>query len=298
MLAVSLKGLSRGMLHSRIRRQDLHAVNVEQENEIQQQISTTTSTQSGINSSNNDFNTSNNIYELLGLQEGQLALGVKPEEVYQYIGTYVVDTYRYCREESSTHVFLFLFKKSREELVSKTLADIPALSREMAETEVDKFLMDCEMVNMYIQYGKEVEKDPNFVVPNNDNDTDSNSWFTPRNIVAGYLTYVGVTSGPQVARRYIAEQEVKGEWEPTNIQFIDQWIDRTSAEATARVLEKAAEKAAKIAAAAVDTTTSTTTTVDAIASSLSSALPTDSMAPDILTDSLQSLVDTAATVTP
>jgi hypothetical protein len=163
----------------------------------------------------------------------------------------------------------------------------------MAETEVDKFLMDCEMVNMYIQYGKEVEKDPNFAVPDND-DADSNGWFTPRNIVAGYLTYVGVTSGPQIIRRYIAEQEVKGEWEPTNIPFIDQWIDNTSADATARVLQKAAEKAAKMAATAVESTTTTTTPVDA-----SLMLPTDVLlTPDVVSDSLQSLVDTVTAVSP
>lgn len=153
----------------------------------------------------------------------------------------------------------------------------------MAEKEVDKFLMDSEMVNMYIQFGKEVEKDPNFFVPDNDNDADSNNWFSPKNIVAGYLAYVGVTSGPQIIRRYIAEQEVKGEWEPTNIQFIDQWIDTTSADATARVLQKAAEKAAKIAAAAMETTTTSSSVVDT---------------PDAVTDSLQSLVDTVTAVSP
>jgi hypothetical protein len=190
------------------------------------------------------------------------------------------------------YLFLVGIVSRREELLSKTLTDIPALTREMAEKEVDKFLMDCEMVNLYIQYGKEVEKDPNFVVPDNDND-DSNSWFTPRNIVAGYLTYVGVTSGPQIIRRYVAEQEVKGEWHPTNIKFIDQWIDNTSADATARVLQKAAEKAAKIASSAVETTTSN---VHAITSSL--VLPTDMIAPDAVVDSVQSLVDSVTAVTP
>ena len=188
------------------------------------------------------------------------------------------------------------FIERREELITKTLTDIPTLDREMAEKEVDQFLLDCEMVNLYIQYGKEVEKDPNFVVPDNDNDADSNNWFTPRNIVAGYLTYVGVTSGPQILRRYIAEQEVKGEWEPTHIQFLDQWIDRTSADATARVLQKAAEKAAKIAASsAVETTTATN--VDAITSS-AAAVPSDIMTPDVVADSLQSLVDTVTAITP
>lgn len=167
----------------------------------------------------------------------------------------------------------------------------------MAEVEVDKFLMDCEMVNMYIQYGKEVEKDPNFVVPDN-GDEDDNGWFTPRNLVAGYLTYVGVTGGPQIVRRYIAEQEVKGEWEPTNIPFIDQWIENTSAEATARVLQKAAEKAAKMAtgtSATVDTTTIVTTPVEA---AVPANVVVELLTPDVVTDSLQSLVDTVTAATP
>ena len=192
---------------------------------------------------------------------------------------------------SSVRFSFYIRDLRREELISKTLTDIPTLNRETAEAEVDKFLMDGEMVNMYIQYGKELEKDPNFFVPDND-DADSNAWFTPRNIVAGYLSYVGVTSGPEVLRRYIAEQEVKGEWEPTNIQFIDQWIDTTSADATARVLQKAAERAAKIAVTAVEATTtvgSTTTPVD----NVSLTLPTDVLlTPDVVTDSFQSLVDT------
>lgn len=165
----------------------------------------------------------------------------------------------------------------------------------MAEKEVDKFLMDSEMVNMYIQFGKEVEKDPNFFVPDNDNDADSNNWFSPKNIVAGYLAYVGVTSGPQIIRRYIAEQEVKGEWEPTNIQFIDQWIDTTSADATARVLQKAAEKAAKVAAAAMETTSSSS-----VVDTSWTTIPTNEilLTPDAVTDSLQSLVDTVSAVSP
>ena len=64
-------------------RHEFRAVNVEQENDTRQQ---TTSIDFGSN--NNDFDNNNsNIYEILGIEEGQLALGVKPEEVYKYIGT-------------------------------------------------------------------------------------------------------------------------------------------------------------------------------------------------------------------
>ena len=65
-------------------RHEFRAVNVEQENDTRQQ---TTSINFG-SKNNNDFDNNNsNIYEILGIEEGQLALGVKPEEVYKYIGT-------------------------------------------------------------------------------------------------------------------------------------------------------------------------------------------------------------------
>jgi hypothetical protein len=122
-------------------------------------------------------------------------------------------------------------------LIAKTLEDIPTLDRVQAEAEVDKFFMDCEMVNLYIQYGKEVEKDPNFAVPDTEADE---GFFSFRNIVIGYLGYVAATSVPQVFRGYVAEQQVAGQWKPTNVPLVDDWIERTSPEAMARVLQKAA----------------------------------------------------------
>lgn len=121
------------------------------------------------------------------------------------------------------------------------MADIPSFDRSKAEAEVDKFLMDCEMVNLYIQYGKEVEKDPDFVVPDNN---EEEGLFSLRNVVIGYLGYVVATSVPEIVRRYVAEQEVAGRWSPTNVGFFDDWIERTSPEATARVLKAAGEAVA------------------------------------------------------
>ncbi len=72
------------------------------------------------------------IMKELGIEEGKLALGIKPSEIQKYIGT-------------------------RAELIEKTLADVPKFDGATAETEVDKFLIDSEMVNLYIRYQKEVE---------------------------------------------------------------------------------------------------------------------------------------------
>jgi hypothetical protein len=140
--------------------------------------------------------------------------------------------------------------KSREDLIVKTLSDIPAFDRIKAETEVDKFLMDFEMMNLYIQYGKEIEKDPDFVVPDSN---DEEGIFSFRTVVILYLAYVAFTSIPDLVRRYIAEQQIDGTWQPTNIPFVDNWIDETSADAIARVLSKTVEAAAATADAVVDT---------------------------------------------
>ena len=121
-------------------------------------------------------------------------------------------------------IVYILYARSREDLIAKTLADIPTFDRDKAETEVDKFLMDCEMMNLYIQYGKEIEKNPDFVVPDNNKEE---GLFSARNLVIGYLGYVVATSVPQVFRRYVAEQEVAGQWTPTHVQFLDEWIERT-----------------------------------------------------------------------
>lgn len=178
------------------------------------------------------------VYEQLGIEQGKLALGVKSSEVMQYIGT-------------------------REDLITKTLADIPAFDRSQAEAEIDKFLMDAEMMNMYIQYGKEVERDPNFVVPDNEEDE---GLFSVKNVVFAYGGYVAVTALPTIFRRYVAEQEIAGLWKPTNIQFLDDWIEKTSPEATARVLQKAAEVAGdSVAQVASDIAADTTLQIAVVA---------------------------------
>lgn len=150
------------------------------------------------------------IMKELGIQEGKLAYGVKPSEIQKYIGT-------------------------RQELIEKTLTDIPKFDRETAEKEVDKFLMDAEMVNMYIRYQKEVEKDPNFTVPNVEKE---NELFSLRNILLLYVAYVAATSGPEALRNFVADQELAGTWHDTGIAALDQWLhDTTSAGALTRAAE-------------------------------------------------------------
>ena len=58
----------------------------------------------------------------------------------------------------NTHTHIF----SREDLVSKFQTDIPTLSPTDLQTEVDKFLMDGEMLDIFIKYNQRKAEDPDW----------------------------------------------------------------------------------------------------------------------------------------
>ena len=51
---------------------------------------------------------------------------------------------------------------SREDLVNKFQQDLPNLSSTEIQSEVDKFLMDGEMLDMYIKYNQRKAEDPDW----------------------------------------------------------------------------------------------------------------------------------------
>lgn len=72
----------------------------------------------------------------LGLSDSsQLALGIDSDEVLQFIGT-------------------------RDDLIAKFRADMPSLGASSVEAEVDKFLMDGEMLDLMIKYSQRKAEDP------------------------------------------------------------------------------------------------------------------------------------------
>ena len=74
----------------------------------------------------------------LGLEsEDKLALGIDAEEVLELIGT-------------------------RDDLITKFKEDIPNLSQSEVEKEVDKLLMDGEMLDVWIKYSERKREDPNW----------------------------------------------------------------------------------------------------------------------------------------
>eukprot|EP00586_Coscinodiscus_wailesii_P021205 CAMPEP_0172500564 /NCGR_PEP_ID=MMETSP1066-20121228/140100_1 /TAXON_ID=671091 /ORGANISM="Coscinodiscus wailesii, Strain CCMP2513" /LENGTH=234 /DNA_ID=CAMNT_0013274861 /DNA_START=147 /DNA_END=851 /DNA_ORIENTATION=- len=76
-------------------------------------------------------------YERIGFTKETVAMGVDPLEVLQWLGT-------------------------RDDLVTRFISDNPKFDKERAEIEVDKFIMDAEMVNKFITFEKK-KADPEYV---------------------------------------------------------------------------------------------------------------------------------------
>mmetsp|Transcript_27264 Transcript_27264/g.41025 ORF Transcript_27264/g.41025 Transcript_27264/m.41025 type:complete len:283 (+) Transcript_27264:52-900(+) len=109
-------------------------------------------------SKTSDFESmSGTIYDKLGFKEDQIAIGIDPDAVLEYIGT-------------------------RDDIIARFQKDNEGLDEERAAKEADKFMMDSEMVNMLIAY--EDKKARGELVP----DGPQFDWFTI--LVGGYLTFV------------------------------------------------------------------------------------------------------------
>eukprot|EP00579_Thalassiosira_antarctica_P001841 CAMPEP_0201871672 /NCGR_PEP_ID=MMETSP0902-20130614/4545_1 /ASSEMBLY_ACC=CAM_ASM_000551 /TAXON_ID=420261 /ORGANISM="Thalassiosira antarctica, Strain CCMP982" /LENGTH=165 /DNA_ID=CAMNT_0048397729 /DNA_START=311 /DNA_END=808 /DNA_ORIENTATION=- len=76
-------------------------------------------------------------FKILGVEEEKLALGIDTDEVLQFIGT-------------------------RDDLIAKFQTDIPSFSLTEATTAADNFLMDGEMLDMYIKWSERKMEDPNW----------------------------------------------------------------------------------------------------------------------------------------
>ncbi|CAB9512251.1 expressed unknown protein [Seminavis robusta] len=100
------------------------------------------------------------IYAKLGITEDQLSIGVKPEEVLEWIGT-------------------------REVMVEKAMRDIEKFDRAKAEAEVDKYLMDPEAINYHIEFKKRLADNPDMLQPE-----EEEGFFSFRTLVIVYITYV------------------------------------------------------------------------------------------------------------
>jgi len=76
-------------------------------------------------------------FKILGVEEEKLALGIDPDEVLQFIGT-------------------------RDDLVTKFSEDIPSFSPTEVQSQVDRYLMDGEMLDIFIKYSQRKIEDPDW----------------------------------------------------------------------------------------------------------------------------------------
>lgn len=177
------------------------------------------------------------------------------------------------------------YKHSREDLISKTLKDIESFDRNKAIIEVDKFLLDAEMINLLIQFGKEVEKDPDFKVPEQEEEKDG--FFSFRTLVVAYLGYVAYDSFPRIFRSYVYDQQELGTWTGTNIQFIDEWIETTTPLMKAARAGK--ESITDVAAASTVIESTITDTVNTISDTVNTISDTVNTISDTVTTTISSL---------
>ncbi|KAL7570369.1 hypothetical protein ACA910_017208 [Epithemia clementina (nom. ined.)] len=135
-------------------------------------------------------------YERIGIKEEELAIGIDPMEVIEYIGT-------------------------REDLVEKTMNDIPSFDRKMAEAEVSKFLLDSDALSVFIEFRKRKADDPDFEVPAAPSEE---GFFSFRTFVFVYLGYVAYTTVPEIFKNWVRSKEEAGEWNGSGIPALDQWL--------------------------------------------------------------------------
>jgi len=171
----------------------------------------------------------------------------------------------------SHHLYTFYFSRRREDLIEKALQDIPTFDRATAEAEIDKFLLDAEMLDLYIRFQKAVEEDPEFSVPEERKPGPFEQILSFQNIVLLYAGYFFFVAARDKFRRYVAEQESLGEWKGTNIQFIDDWIDKTRDAANA-ALEATSEAATSSTDAATNVGEALQSVSDTISDAASSGM--------------------------
>jgi hypothetical protein len=100
----------------------------------------------------------------------------------------------------------------REEIVEKFLQDNKPFTRERAEMEVDKFLMDAEMMSAYINYEKR-KASGSLREEAEDNLSNPNIWAT-------YLAwFFGVFAFNYFRKTYIDPKFASGEWEEIHIKL-------------------------------------------------------------------------------
>jgi len=129
-----------------------------------------------------------NIFDRLGFKEDEVAIGIDPKKVLQYLG-------------------------NRDAIVEKFTSDNKGMEKDQIDIEVNKFMMDVEMVNSFIQY--EVKKsDPKFR-----KDEAEQSLTDPGNL-SSYASFLIGGAGFAYVKNVIIEPKfASGEWTEFHINL-------------------------------------------------------------------------------
>jgi len=131
-----------------------------------------------------------NEYDRVGFPKDKVAIGVDPVEVLQWLGT-------------------------RDDLIERFLSDNSKFDQERAETEVDKFMMDAEMVGAFIKYEKK-KSDPKYLrTVAEETLSDPGTW----KIYAVWIT--GGAGFAIVKNKYVEPKFASGEWQEIKINLGD-----------------------------------------------------------------------------
>jgi len=146
-------------------------------------------------------------YAALGFQESEIGVGLNPEEVMQWLGT-------------------------KTELLVKFKKDNPLFSEEKVQEEVDRFVRDTEMVNVYIAYQKR-KASPDYKEELLQQNADN---FNDPKIIGTYVAWLAGGIGfAYVKNKIVNPKFASGEWEGISIKlpFVDQINALTSGAADA-----------------------------------------------------------------
>mmetsp|Transcript_4388 Transcript_4388/g.9125 ORF Transcript_4388/g.9125 Transcript_4388/m.9125 type:complete len:211 (-) Transcript_4388:102-734(-) len=145
-----------------------------------------------LRSSPNDGEAAPTIYDRLGFSEDAVAKGLDAGQVLEHLGT-------------------------RDDLVAKFLKDNKKFDQAKAEEEVDKFMMDREMVEKYIAW--EIKKKaPDFQRNARD------EAFSDPSVIGLYAAWLVGGAGLAYFKNVIAAPKfASGEWEPLHIP-VPSWL--------------------------------------------------------------------------
>lgn len=141
------------------------------------------------------------IYTKLGFGEDKIAIGIEPKDVLEYLGT-------------------------RKDLIIKFESDNPKFDLEQATEEVDRFMLDGEMVAKYIAFEKKKREPASMKAEAEANLSDPKTW----GIYAAWIT--GGAGFAYVKNTIINPRYESGEWEEIHIK-LPNWFGPADAGADA-----------------------------------------------------------------